>query len=244
MLALVAAMAFVAGLVQGVTGFGAGIVLMVVLPSLFSVVQAAGISQATCVVLIVAMLWRYRASVSWGKVAAPVLLFLAASWSSMLLAKSVDQNLMKLILGIFLVALAVYSLGFQRSDSGELSLPVSLFCIVFSGVCDGMFGIGGPLMVVYYLSKTGSKEEYLGTLQAFFGICTGASFVFRLVQGLLPVSALPVIGLGAVFVISGLAVANRVVVRLDAAMVRKLTYVVIGLAGLYNAGVSALALAQ
>lgn len=243
-MALVLLAAVAAGLIQGVTGFGAGIVLMVVLPQLFPVVQSAGMSQAITVVLTVVMAWHYRKHINVRKIVAPAVLFIACSWTSLLFANAVDQTVMKLILGVFLVLLAGYFLFVQQGEVERLGMAASLFCIAFSGVCDGMFGIGGPLMVVYYLFKTADKEEYLGTIQAFFFICVTAGLGMRLYTGALDLALWPMIAAGACCVLVGLAVANRVVEKLNDALVRKLTYWVIGLAGAYNAVVSILALAS
>lgn len=56
--------AFVAGIIQGVTGFGAGVVMMMFLPLQFSVVQSAGVSSAICMILCAAMVYRYRHTIS------------------------------------------------------------------------------------------------------------------------------------------------------------------------------------
>ena len=53
--------AVVAGIVQGVTGFGAGIVMMMILPSLFNnIPQSAGVSTAICSILCIQMAYMYR----------------------------------------------------------------------------------------------------------------------------------------------------------------------------------------
>ena len=52
--------ALLAGLVQGVTGFGAGVLLMLFYPLLFSVAQSSAMSQCLCTVLCLSVLLRYR----------------------------------------------------------------------------------------------------------------------------------------------------------------------------------------
>ena len=55
--------ALLAGLVQGVTGFGAGVLLMLFYPLLFSVAQSSAMSQCLCTVLCLSVL-RATAAVS------------------------------------------------------------------------------------------------------------------------------------------------------------------------------------
>ena len=234
--ALLAALggALLGGLVQGVTGFGAGVIMMLVLPPSLAVPQAAAVSGATCVALTASMAWRYRARVRVGAIAAPAVLYVAASSVSILVARGADQGLMKLALGAFLVLLACYLLFFQDGRPRRIEGVAALACIVVSGVCDGLFGIGGPLMVLYYLARTDDVEEYLGTIQGFFCVTLVCATAFRAVSGVLaPGLACPV-ALCVVGVLAGAALGARVVDRLDTDLVSRVTYLVIGLAGAVN----------
>lgn len=239
-LSLVALAAFVGGFIQGLTGFGAGIVLMLVLPMLFDVISASSISQAVCLTLTFSTALLYRAHIRRDLLFAPVALFVATSCTTLLFAKGADQAVMKFALGVFLTLLALYFLALNKGGRVELSRGAELACIVVSGVCDGMFGIGGPLMVVYYLAKIEDTHEYLGTIQAFFACCSSFTLAFRIIQGTIAISSVPLIAFGAAAIVSGALLASRLLLRLDADSVRKLTYIVIGLAGVYNALAAAL----
>lgn len=57
----------IAGIIQGVTGFGAGIVMMMFLPLQYSVIQSAGVSSAICMILCAAMVYRYRQTINFKK---------------------------------------------------------------------------------------------------------------------------------------------------------------------------------
>jgi uncharacterized membrane protein YfcA len=89
-------------------------------------------------------------------------------------------------------------------------------------------------MVIYFLSKTHSKEEYLGTIQCFFLINVVYTTVFRIFQSIITIDLIPGIGLGMLGILIGLKIANKIVDRLDAELIRKLTYILIGLCGLSN----------
>lgn len=47
--------ALIAGLVQGVTGFGAGILLMLFYPTMFPIAQSSAMSQFLCAILCVSI---------------------------------------------------------------------------------------------------------------------------------------------------------------------------------------------
>lgn len=159
--------ALAGGLIQGVTGFGAGVIMMMFLPFEFSIIQSAGLSCAISIILSSIMVYRYRKNVNIRKIIIPAVLYLTISSISIIFAKFINQNVMKMILGIFLIVLAIYFLFFNNKTIEPKGM-LFITCIVISGMCDGLFGIGGPLMVIYFLAKTSSKEEYLGTIQCFF----------------------------------------------------------------------------
>lgn len=228
------ASALAGGLVQELTGFGAGVVMMLALPALLAVPQAAAVSGAVCVALTASMAWRYRAHVRPAAIAGPAALYVAASAAAITLTRGADQRAMKVALGAFLVALAAWSLLAPGGQGRRVGGAAALACIVVSGVCDGAFGIGGPLMVLYYLSRTDGVEEYLGTIQGFFCVTLVCSTAFRAATGVIGTAQLPLVALGAAGVLAGAAVGARLVERLDAEVLRKATYAVIGLAGLVN----------
>ena len=141
---------------------------------------------------------------------------------------------MKRIFGAFLIALAVYYLFLNRGERKPLSAPRTVVYIIVSALCDAFFGIGGPLMVLYYLNRTESAREYLGTIAAFFLINGVYNTVYRLACGILTAGELPFIGVGIVAILAGVTVAHRLVDRLNDARLKKITYIMIGVSGVFN----------
>ncbi len=218
------------GLVQGVTGFGAGIVMMLVLPFALSVPEGAGVTGVASLALTISMAWRYRRHTRLNAIAAPAVGYIAVSWASILLGRNVDPAMMKAALGVFLIALSAYFLS-GKGDGFRPEGAVAAACVLVSGVCDGLFGIGGPLMVVYYLARIDDTREYLGTIQAFFAVTLAAATAMRLASGVLTVADAP-LGIASIAgVLVGSSAASRLVGKLDDALVRRATYAVIGFAG-------------
>lgn len=226
--------ALCAGILQGVTGFGAGIVMMMVLPAFLPLNQAAGVSCAIAIILSFSMTMRYRRHISFKKVIFPAMLYLCASGGSICFSTLADQTAMKKVFGVFLLILSVYYLFFPVRTDRKLGFVASVLFIVISGICDGLFGIGGPLMVIYFLSQTGSKKEYLGSIQALFLINLIWGTAVRLCSGILTVEHFLYIGMGMVCILAGLGVANKIADRLDGKKMEKAIYLVIGISGLIN----------
>lgn len=234
MYAVISLAALCGGILQGVTGFGAGIVMMMVLPSLFPLNQAAGVSCAIAIVLSLTMFLRYRKHIQIKKVIWPAILYVGVSSISIIFSTMVNQAVMKKVFGVFLIVLSVYYLFFNKSKEKEMNFLVSVIFIAVSGACDGLFGIGGPLMVLFFLEQTHSKEEYLGSIQAVFLVNLIYGTMMRMVNHILTLEHFSYIAVGMVCILGGMVMGNRIVDRLDGEKIKKITYVVIGLSGILN----------
>lgn len=226
---------FLAGLVQGITGFGSCIVIMMVLPFYFPLAQAAGIAVATTLAMGVLMIFEYRKNIKIKEAILPSALYLIVSSLVIHFSTMVDQAVMKKALGVFLILLSEYYLGFGKTDgSRKLPLIAAIFCIVVSAACDGLFGIGGPLMVIYFLSRTEGLHEYLGTLQLFFLVNNIYNTGFRFCKGILRPEHIPYILVGMIGIFIGARVAGKIVDKVKAPVLRKLVYCMIGFSGMVN----------
>lgn len=228
--------AVIAGIIQGITGFGAGIVMMMILPMILeSIPQSAGVSSAICIVLALQMIFLYRKHIDFKKLILPAILYIMVSSAAMYFSTEINQIAMKKVFGIFLILLSVYYLFINKdNERKKLGLAVSVICIVLSALCDGLFGIGGPLMVLYFLSKTHNTHQYLGTIQTFFCMNNIYNTCFRIYRGILLPEHFVYIVTGMICILIGGLLANRIVNKLDGMLIRKLTYIVIGISGLIN----------
>ena len=231
---IIAIAALISGIVQGSCGFGAGIILMIALPFYYPISRAAGISCIMNIALIAAMVLRYRGHINMRKVILPLLLYAATAAAAIKLAPYVDQALLKRGFGGFLILLALYHFFLHGKDHGKWSILGSAAAIVFSGACSGLFAVGGPLMAVYYLANTDSKEEYLATTETLFLLHNIWSSYLRIRNGIVTASELPVILFGSVFILIGFLIANRVVDKLDDKRMGFAVYTAVGVSGVLN----------
>ena len=235
MFAVIAVTALVAGIVQGTTGFGLGIVMMLVLPFFLPVAPSAAIAVVSSAIPDAALAFRYRKSISLRKAALPAVLEIITCSIAIFLAAGIDNIVAKKFLGGFLIVLAVYFLFFSNAAKPKkLSRAVAVVFIVISGICDGLFAIGGPLMVIYFLSVTDSIEEYIGTMQLYFLFNIPISVALRIANGMLGPEHAMICLICVVFLLLGLLIAKKLVKRLDEGMIRRLIYIMIAIAGLAN----------
>ena len=223
---------FIAGLLQGMVGFGAGIILMIYLPTICTVTGSAAITGAISIVLSGFMTFQYRHFIQMKKVLKPTILYMLICTLTIMISSYINVFYLKKALGVFLVILASYYLFLSKKK--EMTKGFALFCIILSAICDGFFGIGGPLMVVYFMAKTKDQKEYLGCIQMFFLINCIYNTGLRIYRGLLVMDYLPIILLGAGGILLGCFVAKKLLRFIDENKIRKLVYFVIGISGILN----------
>ena len=226
--------ALFAGLIQGIAGFGSGPVQMMTYPLHWPLSVAAAVSVCVSVPLNLNMLLTYRHHVQWKKVILPIVPYMVICSAAISFSRLINQALMKKVFGVFLIVLAVYYLFLSHNEKRPLNLPKTIVYVIISALCDAFCGIGGPLMVLYYLNKTDSSKEYLGTVAAFFLINGVYNSIYRIACGILTVRQLPYVGLGIVVILAGVTAAHHLVNRLNDQLLKKITYVMIGVSGIFN----------
>lgn len=225
--------AMLAGLVQGLTGFGAAIIMMIFLPQLLPMDQSAGVAGLIMFASVVTLTWRYRYAVHVKKIIIPFIIYASVAAWSVHLGQVLDVQLLRRLLGGLLVGLAVYFTVSRRETTCQFPWYVAGMFMIVSGFFNGLFGIGGPLMALYFLSLAKSTAEYVGNLQAFFLIDVFYITTIRVINGILTPSVTPWIAIGMVGAFVGTAVAARILPKLPMTAVKQLIYVFIGLSGGY-----------
>lgn len=232
-IALMLLAAVLASLVQGVTGFGSGIMLMIFLSAMLPIGQSAGVATMTMVLAEVALVWRYHRFIKLQRVIWPFVVYAGVATWSVHLGQVLPVHLLKGLLGALLISLAVYFTVSRGDGSKPFPLIVTLGFMVISGFFNGLFGIGGPLMALYFLTLAKSKEEYLASIQTFFLIDTVYVTALRFATQVLHVGDVKFVAVGMVGTLIGTLIANRIVTQLNVRTITRIVYVFIGLAGCY-----------
>lgn len=220
------------GFIQTTTGFGFGIFVMVFFPLYLLVLQASGLSSVIMIFLLSSLAWRYRKHLQWKQALLPAAIYLVVSTAVIRLAPHFSLTGINFWLGVLMIAIACY-MAFMSKKISVRATPLSAaVCSSLSGVADGLFGIGGPPMTVYFMAVFGSdKLKYLGTIQCFFWATNLVNCVNRLSSGVLLPSTLllAVPGIAGQFI--GMAIGSKVVDRIRADQFRLFVYAFLGIAG-------------
>lgn len=223
-----------AGMLQTVTGFGAGMVIVLVLSQFLDMAQAPALSSAICAGLTILLAWRFRNSIRPRLVLFPTILYVAASTSVIRLLKKIDTSCLSLAFGVFLILISVYFTALSKRRPFRATRTAGVLCSVVSGICSGLFGIGGPPIAVYFLAATDSKESYIGNLQFLFSVSSILNLCTRWAAGIYTADLIPLTAAGFVSINLGKWLGLRILGRLDTEAVKKIVYLFIGISGALN----------
>lgn len=228
---VVAAISTVAGLVQTVTGFGAVVLMMLVLPYFFSIVDASTLSLTISLVLCIVLCWQYRRHIPFRTVIPPTIFYTIINYLVLRVVDRVDTGRLEVVFALFLIALSIYYLLAAKKVQVAPSPAVGIACGTFSGTTAAFFAIGGPPMALYFLAATPNHYSYVASMQFMFVITTITGILGRIANGLYQVSFLPYAVLGTAGMLVGMTLGKRVIDRLDADRMRFLAYLFVGVSG-------------
>jgi uncharacterized membrane protein YfcA len=160
---------FVATLIRSTLGFGEALVAVPLLALRTPIAVAAPLAVLMSVLVagvIVVQDWRKVDVRSAGWLIASALLGIPLG---LLLLARADDRVVRLILGLIIMAFSIYSLTARLKLHLERDRLVWLlgsgFC---SGVLGGAYGMNGPPLVVYGSLRRWSAQHFRATLQAYF----------------------------------------------------------------------------
>lgn len=225
--------ALLAGLIQGLTGFGAVIIMMIFFPSILPMVQAAGIGGIIVLPSEMALALHYRHAFKLKRVLPALIIYAAVATWSVHLGRILDTHVLRLMLGVLLIALCGYFLFSKNAENRRYPWYIAILFMVISGFFSGLFGIGGPLMALYFLSLSKSIPEYIANIQGFFLLDSLYITSIRVASGILGIRVLPYILVGMLAGVVGTVIASRLSSRWNLTTIKPWIYRFIGLAGVY-----------
>jgi uncharacterized membrane protein YfcA len=212
-----------AGLTQGVTGFGIGLVAVGVLliyhPPTVVIPSLVGVYIFTSIVLL------YEHRVSFNKkmlednlLLSPPSLFLAllGMVGGSFLLKTVSPKSLTLIIGIFVSLFSLYNFfrtalnnkfAFAGGLTNQNRKKERMLCYSASsigGLLEGLLGLGGPPIVIYLIYKRLDSKLFIATLSAFFLWVNPLRLIHYSILGLIDIEVIKLILFIFIFVTIGL----------------------------------------
>jgi uncharacterized protein len=229
---LLAAALACAGFVQGLSGFGFGLVSMSLMPLFMGIKQAAVISTAFSLMATIITFARHYREYRWRLGA----LFLVSVCIGLplgvyFLEKSSEQLLAKALGGLMLAyALREFLVG---STAGSFPKPLTIPLGLFSGAMSGAFNLGGVPSAVYAYANPWSRGQVMAFLQVMITLSCVLRMVFYRKAGLLVGVPWTQALLLAVPLYVTIWLGHCTFQRIDPDRMRKAIFIFIGVSGFY-----------
>ena len=222
---------FAGGVVQTMAGFGSGLVMMLVLPHLMPMVHAAAVTSITGGFLSAALILKYRDKLRPRFVLITAVPYMIASVIMLQFVQRINTRTMAILFGAFLTVIGLYYLIWSHKARLRITPVTMLVCPVVSGLSSALFGIGGPLMLLMYLEKYETREEYSTNLQLLFLIAAVINTATRAAKGIITVGLLPAMAAGIAAILVGEKVGLLLASRMKPDFLRKMVYVMVFFSG-------------
>jgi uncharacterized membrane protein YfcA len=165
-----------AGFIQGLTGFGFGLVSMSLLPFVLSVKQAAAVSTVFTLVATVVTFVRHFREYDWRLGLVFLICVCVGVPIGVLLLDRGSEHLLIRMLGAVMIAFTAREFFFGKQPQ---SLPsgVSVPLGLFSGILSGAFNLGGMPSAAYAYAHPWTRGE----IMAFLQVMITSSCLLRLI---------------------------------------------------------------
>lgn len=182
-LSLAAIIIAIAFLVRGIAGFGSGLIAIPLLALMFPVSVVVPMIGVLDFLTSASHGVRERRAIAWRDLApfAPALLL--GVGAALYLFHTLDQNVLRNLLGGFILCYGIYSLAglrVLRGGSRAWALPIG----GLGGLIGTLFGTGGPFYVIYLQIRDLEKTAFRATIASIFLLDGGARIVGYLATGL------------------------------------------------------------
>ena len=223
---LIALIFLAAGFVQGISGFGSALVAMPLLALVVDVKTAVPLCVLNGLLITLFLTLRLKAHINWRKIAPLTLGCMPGIYVGVTILKKADDIVIRLGLGVLLIAYALYCLLSSRARKA-ISPGWAYVAGFLTGAIGGAFSAGGPPTIIYTTLTGWSKELIKATLSGFFlatGIFIAAAHAYT---GLTTNTVVYYFGVSAAPVLAGVYTGSVCYDRFDRKTYIKVIYVLL-----------------
>lgn len=174
-----------AGFVQGVAGFGSGIVVMALLPKLWGVDAVVPLSALFSLILNAGLTWHLRANTQRSEIGVLLLGGMLGVPIGVTFLAQVDSAIVTAALGWVLLLFAIWRLSGTATPSERLSKGWAPLAGLLSGITAGAYNVGAPALLVYANGRQWERDAFRANLQTLFLILGIFLIISLVVAGLI-----------------------------------------------------------
>lgn len=191
---LLAIVFLLAGFIQGLTGFGFGMVAMSISPLLIDIKQANVLVTILALFNCLFVTWSVRHAVDFKKILPIFLGALLGVPIGVYLLKVLQPHIIKIILGVILIVFSTYSI-FKKESVGRIGKRWGIPIGILSGILNGLIQMGGPPVIIYTYYQNWDKDSIKATLITYFAMCAAYKLVVLLLSKFVTLEILKMSGI-------------------------------------------------
>ena len=139
-----------------------------------------------------------------------------------------------MLLGIALFLLSIFFFFFSDKVKIRPTWYAGLTAGLISGVMSGLFAIGGPPVVIYYMQSEENSDKYLATISAYFVFSGIITVALKAISGFITTNVLIGFAIGVIGMIIGSLLGKRTRNKANSKMIKKAVYGVMAVSGIIN----------
>ncbi|RME23744.1 MAG: sulfite exporter TauE/SafE family protein [Deltaproteobacteria bacterium] len=161
---------FAGAFIQGMSGFGFGMVTMALLPLFMDVADAVPLVAGVGITVSLNMAWRLRRQLELRRALPLIGGGLVGTPVGIAFLQGANPRLVKAVLGVVILGYSAWALLHRDRETPERppSLPLGAAAGFLGGLLGGAFNTGGPPAILYVTAMGWRKHAATSTLQVFF----------------------------------------------------------------------------
>jgi len=222
---------FLAGGVQGLTGFGGALVAIPLLSLFMDVKQAVPLAILNGLVVTTTLAFTLRRMLNWRRILPLLVGSVPGTLVGTIFLKQANPLVLSRLLGIILIAISLLNLFFAPRPLN----PPRFWGYVagfFSGAINATVGAGGPPAIIYTTLHSWHKDEIRATLTGFFVLNGYITASVHAGNGIITGETLRLFALTCSFVLAGTLAGSRISGRIPRATYLRAVYFVLAVLGL------------
>ena len=220
---LLAVVFLLAGFVQGLTGFGFGMVAMSLSPMLIDIKQANVLVTILALFNCLFVTWSVRHAVDFKKILPIFLGALLGIPIGVYLLKILQPKTIKIVLGIILIGFSTYSI-FRKESTKRIGKRWGVPIGILGGILDGLIHMGGPPVIIYTYYQNWDKDSIKATLITYFAMGAAYKLVVLLLSKFVTLEIVKISGLLLPIVYSGAFLGFVWFEKVNKEQMRKITF--------------------
>lgn len=222
--------------IEGIIGFGATIIALPFITSIFSV--KISVPAMTAIVLFAASKIaitnrNYIDFKVYKKIIIPMFIGLPFGF---LMFSYLPEKSLKIILGIFMISISLKELYLIDKDTNKKEVTEDSIkdkLIVFlGGIMHGAFASGGPFIIIYASSRLKDKHTFRATLALCWATLNAFMTTKNIIFKSIDINSLILIITTIPFVIMTTVLSNKVHAKIDSKSFSKFVYIILLISGL------------